>query len=906
MLTVYNGAIMPFIHSFHRYFGRLFPSFNERQIKNLQPLVNDINALEPEIQALDDEALRQKTTLFREQIHQGKTLDDILVPAFAVAREAAFRVLKERPYDVQLMGAIVLHRGLIAEMKTGEGKTLASVLPSYLNALSGKPVHVVTVNDYLARRDAEWMGRVYNFLGLRVGSILHDMEDDARREAYAADVTYGTNNEFGFDYLRDHMKFRKEDLVQRGHAFAIVDEVDSILIDEARTPLIISGAAESTSDLYKTIDVFIPDLQEDDFDLDEKARSVTLTEKGNGHMEDLLRDTGLLKGKSLYDIENVTLVHHVTQALRAHKMFVRDRDYIVKNGQVVIVDEFTGRMMEGRRYSGGLHQAIEAREKVAIQPENQTLASITFQNYFRLYKKLSGMTGTAMTEEQEFMDIYGLAVVEIPTNLDVARVDDNDQIYRTQKEKDGAILSLVKECQGRQQPVLIGTTSIEKSENLSAILKKNKIPHNVLNARYHEQEAKIIAEAGGCGVVTIATNMAGRGTDIQLGGNVSSLEGSAEPDLAQGQEKIPTNSDTGTKSLEDKQKVIKAGGLTVIGTERHESRRIDNQLRGRSGRQGDPGKSIFFLSLEDDLMRIFGSDRMNVMLQKLGLKDGEAIFHPWVSKAIEKAQRKVEGRNFDARKNILKFDNVTNEQRQLIFEQRQEILKTEDLSQIIESMRYEVVMDLLTAFVPQKVHREAWDLDKLHQEVQRLFAVDFRPPADTVDAEEIDVLLHDLTKKALADKMSTFGLELANQVARAMILQNLDKYWREHLSMLDHLRQVVGLRGYGQKDPLNEYKREAFQLFEVLLTRLRDGVMENLMHVELREPPPVPVAPSRQEITRNDASAQKQLLSASSSEASSEASWGKVARNAPCPCNSGKKYKFCHGSARAPKDTATL
>jgi preprotein translocase subunit SecA len=819
-------------------------------------------------------------------------------------------------------------------MKTGEGKTLVATLPVYLNALTGRGVHVVTVNDYLAKRDAAWMGAIYEFLGLTVGCIVHELNDDQRRAQYACDVTYGTNNEFGFDYLRDNMKYSAAEMVQRGHYYAIVDEVDSILIDEARTPLIISGPLDDRSELYNTIDTFIPKLEKTDYELDEKTRVVTLTEAGNEHVERLLTEADMLKGESLYDIENVTVVHHVQQALRAHTLFQRDRDYIVKNDEVIIIDEFTGRMMQGRRYSEGLHQALEAKEHVTIQPENQTFASITFQNYFRLYEKLAGMTGTAATEADEFMDIYGLDVVEVPTNMEMIRDDEDDEVYRTAQEKYRAIIALIKDAQKRGQPMLVGTTSIEKSEILSELLKKDKVPHQVLNARYHEQEAHIIAQAGVPGAVTIATNMAGRGTDIQLGGNPDMLlEDWVTEQKDKGKEVAPEQiaakrdfikADVAKK----KAQALEAGGLYVIGTERHESRRIDNQLRGRSGRQGDPGRSRFFLSLEDDLMRIFGSQRMDGMLQALGLKEDEAIIHPWINKALEKAQGKVEARNFDIRKNLLKFDNVMNDQRKAIFEQRLELMSDADLGDTVTDMRHQVVDDTLAKYIPEKSFVEQWDVPGLKEDMQTTFDLDV-PIADWAKEEGIgedevrERLIRAVDEKA-AKKAADFGPQIMRQIEKAVLLQTLDHLWREHLITLEHLRQVIGLRGYGQRDPLNEYKSESFTLFEHMLARLREAVTGQLMHVELsrqEDVPPLDAAelppmeahhfdPTTGEdefaleaasvgpavSARGSAAPARTRKSSQGSNPADPSTWGKVARNAPCPCGSGKKYKHCHGA----------
>jgi preprotein translocase subunit SecA len=916
--------------------SKVFGSLNDRKLKKYAPVVEQINALEPEVAALSDEQLRARTEAFRARVQAGTELDDLIPEAFATVREAAKRTLGQRHFDVQLVGGMVLHEGRIAEMKTGEGKTLVATLPVYLNALAGKGVHVVTVNDYLAKRDAAWMGAIYEFLGLKVGCIVHELNDPERREQYAADVTYGTNNEFGFDYLRDNMKYATSEMVQRGHNYAIVDEVDSILIDEARTPLIISGPLDDRSELYITIDKFLPELVAADFELDEKTRIVTLTEAGNEHVEQLLTKAELLKGESLYDIENVTVVHHVQQALRAHKLFQRDRDYIVKNDEVIIIDEFTGRMMQGRRYSEGLHQALEAKEHVAIQPENQTLATITFQNYFRLYRKLAGMTGTAVTEADEFLETYGLDVVEVPTNMDMIRDDEDDEVYRTAQEKYRAIITLIKDARKRGQPMLVGTVSIEKSEILAGLLKKEKVPHQVLNARYHEQEAHIIAQAGVPGSITIATNMAGRGTDIQLGGNPDMLtEDWVTTEKDKGNEPTPEQIAARRKEImaevgKKKQKALEAGGLYVVGTERHESRRIDNQLRGRSGRQGDPGRSRFFLSLEDDLMRIFGSQRMDGMLQALGLKEDEAIIHPWINKALEKAQGKVEARNFDIRKNLLKYDNVMNDQRKAIFEQRRELMSDADIGEMIGDMRHQVIDDLIAKHIPEKSFAEQWDTAGLKEDMQGAFDLDL-PVADWAKEEGIgEEELHERLVRAAderaAKKAANFGPQIMRQIEKAVLLQTLDHLWREHLVTLEHLRQVIGLRGYGQRDPLNEYKSESFTLFEHMLARLREAVTGQLMHVELTrqedvppldaELPPMEVhhldpttgedefaleAASAGPARGNAAPARARKATAAAAAAASPnpadpSTWGKVQRNAPCPCGSGKKYKHCHGA----------
>ncbi|MEC6998551.1 MAG: preprotein translocase subunit SecA, partial [Pseudomonadota bacterium] len=774
-----------------------FGNLNERKLKPYAKRVERINALEPEFEQLTDEQLRAKTDFLKQQYAEGQSLDDLLEPAFATVREAARRTLGQRHFDVQLIGGMALHDGKIAEMKTGEGKTLVATLPCYLNAITGRGVHVVTVNDYLALRDSKWMGQVHAALGLTVGCIINDIDDDARLSAYQADITYGTNNEFGFDYLRDNMKLSPSQMVQRDHAFAIVDEVDSILIDEARTPLIISGPVEDKTELYTAVDKLIPDLRDEDYEIDEKTRTISLTDEGNDKVEVWLHEKGLMdEQSSIYDIGNVTLVHHVTNALRAHKLFSRDTEYIVRNNQVILIDEFTGRMMEGRRFSDGLHQALEAKENTFIQPENQTLASITFQNYFRLYDKLSGMTGTASTEADEFMDIYGLDVLEIPTNTPVAREDHDDEIYRTLEEKMNAVIDLIEDCRGRKQPVLVGTTSIEKSEALADMLKKKKIPHNVLNARYHEQEAQIIAQAGVPGAVTIATNMAGRGTDIQLGGNLDMrLATEIDTDLAEDKAQALTTKIT--QEVETaKQESLAAGGLCVVGTERHESRRIDNQLRGRSGRQGDPGRSHFFLSLEDDLMRIFGTDRMDGMLQRLGLQEGEAIVHPWINKALERAQKKVEARNFDIRKNILKFDDVMNDQRKVVFEQRLEFMNSENLSDTIKEMRHSVIDDMIAAHIPPRAYPEQWDIEGLSNQINLTFNKDLPVQEwaneEGIAEEEIHSRLIEETDKMSAARAANIGPDIMRQVEKSLMLQILDQHWRDHLLTLEHLRQVVG------------------------------------------------------------------------------------------------------------------
>lgn len=898
---------------------RLFGSANDRYIKRLQSRVDAINALEPTLTALSDEDLQARTPWLRERLAGGETLDDVLEDAFATVREAAKRTLGQRHFDVQLLGGMILHEGRISEMKTGEGKTLVATLAVYLNALEGKGVHVVTVNDYLAQRDAAWMDQVYSYLGLTTGCIVHGVEDRERQAQYACDVTYATNNELGFDYLRDNMKFSLDEMVQREFNYAIVDEVDSILIDEARTPLIISGPTEDNSELYVAMDKLIPKLDASDYEKDEKARSIAFTEAGTEKIEVLLREAGMLEDGNLYDIQNVSLVHHANQALRAHNMFQRDTDYIVKDNQVIIIDEFTGRMMEGRRYSEGLHQALEAKEGAHIQNENQTLASITFQNYFRLYPKLSGMTGTAMTEAGEFAEIYNLEVIEIPTNVECIRKDADDEVYRTSGEKNAAIVNLIRECQERNQPVLVGTVSIEKSEALAALLKEAKITHHVLNARYHEQEAFIIAQAGTPGAVTIATNMAGRGTDIQMGGNLDmrlAQEIDFDPDTA---DYAKAAAVIGKEIDGYRKTVLEAGGLFVVGTERHESRRVDNQLRGRSGRQGDPGASCFFLSLEDDLMRIFGSERIDSMLQKLGLEEGEAIVHPWVNKALEKAQQKVEARNFEIRKNLLKFDDVMNDQRKVIYEQRKGLMATEDVSEEVSHMRADIIDGMVTRCIPPKAYAEQWDTDLLHEETLRILGLDL-PIADWakeegIADEEIRERLMDAANRKMAEKVANYGAEVMRSVEKSLLLQLLDQLWKEHLLSLDHLRQGIGLRAYAQRDPLNEYKQEAFSMFEEMLDMLRERVTQVLSQVELQMSDPNEISMQRQQQemveSRTDpafANAEQsgdvtQLPSmgrkaAKNIDPNDPSTWGRVSRNADCPCGSGNKYKRCHGKVK--------
>ncbi len=932
-------------------FGNLARKFlgtaNERYIGRVQPLIDRINGLEPEMQALSDADLAARTGWLRQRHADGESLDDLLADAFATVREAAWRTLGERHFDVQLIGGAILHRGMIAEMKTGEGKTLVATLPVYLNALAGKGVHVVTVNDYLARRDAEWMGQVYKFLGLTVGCITHELNDDERRAAYACDVTYGTNNEYGFDYLRDNMKFDLEEMVQRPFSFAIVDEVDSILIDEARTPLIISGPTDDISELYIAVDKVIPKLSPDDYEIDEKQKTVALTDAGNEHLEALLAEAGLLGGHSLYEMQNVSVVHHANQALRAHTLFRRDTDYIVKNDQVIIIDEFTGRMMEGRRYSDGLHQALEAKEGVQIQTENQTVASITFQNYFRMYPKLAGMTGTAMTEAAEFIDIYKLEVVDVPTNLPVERVDEDDEVYRTGEERDAAVLDLIEDCSKRGQPMLVGTVSIEKSELLSGKLRERKIPHQVLNARHHEREAFIIAQGGEPSAVTIATNMAGRGTDIRLGGNADMRIVQELGDLPEGPERDAKEAEIRAEVDERKKRVIAAGGLFVVATERHESRRIDNQLRGRSGRQGDPGNSRFFLSLQDDLMRIFGSDRMDGWLQRLGLKEGEAVVHGWINKAIERAQRKVEERNYEIRKNLLKFDDVMNDQRKVIYGQRIGIMKTDDVSGTIREYREEAIEAIVEDAIPEGAYAEQWDIEGLHTRVLGVFGLDLPirewAAEEGIADREIYERILEAVNRRMAEKTASYTPELMRLAEKSVLLQILDQQWKEHLLQLDHLRQAVNLRAYGQKDPLIEYKREAFDMFQVMLAGLKETAAGALSHLEIElnadpesllprdssadweqsgpglgddlAPFGLPPLGSLEDMARMagmDLDAPelepeytngnggaiapvRTRKAAAKVDPGNPATWGKVSRNAPCPCGSGKKYKHCHG-----------
>ena len=931
---------------------KIFGSANDRRLKTYAPRVQAINAMEAEIAKLSDDELRARTEQFRQELKDGKSLDDLLVPAFATVREAAKRTLGQRHFDVQMIGGMVLHSGAISEMKTGEGKTLVATLATYLNALAGEGVHVVTVNDYLARRDAEWMGRVYRFLGMSVGVIVHGLDDEQRREAYACDITYGTNNEFGFDYLRDNMKYELAQMVQRGHAFAIVDEVDSILIDEARTPLIISGPSEDKSDLYLQIDQLIPQLTKEHYEVDEKQRTANLTEAGNEKIEELLEAAGLLREGALYDAANVTIVHHVQQALKAHTLFQRDKDYIVRNDEVVIIDEFTGRMMPGRRFSEGLHQALEAKERVTVQPENVTLASITFQNYFRLYRKLAGMTGTASTEANEFAEIYKLDVVEIPTNRPVARVDEDDEVYRTVDEKLKAIIREIEAANATMQPLLVGTTSIEKSEQLGEFLKKHGYKQinfddprglqklyasaregkpskqfAILNARFHEQEAFIVAEAGVPGAITIATNMAGRGTDIQLGGNAEMRVQQECAGIEDPAARAAKEEEIRAEVAALKERAQAAGGLYIIGTERHESRRIDNQLRGRSGRQGDPGRSKFFLSLQDDLMRIFGSERMDTMLTRLGLKEDEAIVHPWINKALEKAQQKVEARNFDIRKNILKYDDVANDQRKVVFEQRREMMAQTSVEETVADMRANVIDETIGKHIPKDSYPETWDVAGLHNDLQELLNVDL-PIVDWakeegIGEEEISERAHKAAEEAYAARVEKNTPDVMRMVEKQIVLQVLDHFWREHLVQLEHLRQVIGWRGYAQRDPLNEYKSEAFDLFNSLIARWHEVTTQQLMRVEISfDAPPEGGDFAQQQMAddgMSDLAAINSRIAAgeftptsllfgglgaplAAAEPQPErdpndpATWGKVGRNEPCPCGSGKKFKHCHGA----------
>jgi len=891
---------------------KLFGSENDRRLKKMRPTVAAINALEPQFEALTDDQLKLKTEEYKRRHNDGEDLDRLLPEAFATVREAAKRTLGQRHYDVQLIGGIAMHQGMIAEMRTGEGKTLVATLAAYLNAITERGVHVVTVNDYLASRDSEWMSQVYNFLGLTTGVVVHGLSDPERRAAYSCDITYGTNNEFGFDYLRDNMKYATDEMAQRGHHFAIIDEIDSILIDEARTPLIISGPTDDKSELYRRVDAFIPLIKDDGFELDEKSRSATFNEAGNEQIEDILRANDMLEGESLYDVENVTIVHHINQALKAHKLFHRDKDYIVKDGKVVLIDEFTGRMMDGRRLSDGLHQAIEAKESADIQPENVTLASVTFQNYFRLYEKLAGMTGTALTEASEFYEIYKLEVLEIPTNRPIQRVDDQDEIYRTEREKFNAIAEEVRECRTKGQPVLVGTASIEKSEALSTILNEKGIEHKVLNARYHDQEANIIALAGRPGAVTIATNMAGRGTDIQLGGNLEArLEAGMPDDLTEAQqERFRENITAEIES--DKQKALAAGGLYVLGTERHESRRIDNQLRGRTGRQGDPGASKFYISTEDDLMRIFAGDRLKTMMDKMGWEEGESLANRMMSKSVETAQKRVEARNFDIRKNLLKYDDVQNDQRKTIFEQRLEFMTDEDVTDVIEDMRHSVCESLIETYVPRKAYAEQWNIEGLTEQSRDVLAMDLPfaewAAEEGIADEEMLQRLKDTTDTAYNQLTTSLDPQEVNRVQKQILLQVIDRNWREHLQQLDALKSVIGMRAYGQRDPLNEYKTESFTLFDNLITDLREGVTKALNRLFIN------VAMQRQQSQQQEAAAARPQTggplgrspmdavrttaattpSGDLAELSAEDMQG-IKRNDPCPCGSGKKFKHCHG-----------
>ncbi|MER5172030.1 preprotein translocase subunit SecA [Thioclava kandeliae] len=893
---------------------KVFGTPNDRKVKSVRPLVAKINALEEEFAALTDEGLIGKTREFQKRVQeQGESLDDLLPEAFANCREGARRALGLRAFDVQLMAGIFLHQGQIAEMKTGEGKTLMATFPVYLNALAGKGVHVVTVNDYLARRDAEWMSKVYGALGLTTGVVVPFQPDAEKKAAYQADITYATNNELGFDYLRDNMKNSVEEMAQRGHFFAIVDEVDSILIDEARTPLIISGPSEDRSDLYIKLNAYIPELTEEHYSIDEKARNATFTEEGNEFLERRLQEDGILpEGQSLYDPESTTIVHHATQAMRAHKLFNKDDNYVVANGEIVLIDEHTGRAMKGRRLSDGLHQAIEAKEGVTVQPENVTLASVTFQNYFRLYEKLGGMTGTASTEAEEFAEIYKLGVVEVPTNRPVQRIDEHDRVYRTAIEKYQAVIEAIREANAKGQPILVGTTSIEKSEMLSQLLTQAGIQHNVLNARQHEQEAQIVGDAGRLGAVTIATNMAGRGTDIQLGGNVEMrVQEALSQDPEADPEEVRARIEAAT--AEEKQKVLEAGGLFVLATERHESRRIDNQLRGRSGRQGDPGRSLFFLSLEDDLMRIFGSDKLENVLSKLGMKEGEAIIHPWVNKSLERAQAKVEGRNFDIRKQLLKFDDVMNDQRKAIFNQRREIMDSDEVGEIAADMRHQVLDDLVDQYLPPKSYADQWDIEGFSAAILEHLNLTL-PLADWAQEEGVDqeVMLERIEEASdsyMAEKEAAFGPDVMRTIEKQVLLQTVDAKWREHLVKLEHLRSVIGFRGYAQRDPLSEYKTESFQLFEALLEGLRLDVTQRLSQIrplteEEREALQAqmynarndePEEPEPQTVSEELPRVEIGGIAKEGFDENDPSTWGEPGRNDPCPCGSGLKFKHCHG-----------
>ncbi len=859
------------------FFNTIFSRSEKKKLAEFQRTVKLINDLEPEIEKLSQDSLLKRISEIKSEISNGEKIDDYLVESFAMVREASKRTLGQRHFDVQLIGGMVLHNGGIAEMKTGEGKTLVSTLAAFLNSLSNKGVHIVTVNDYLAKRDAEWMGSIFNYLGLSVGCLTNDVEGaDERKKQYDCDITYGTNNEFGFDYLRDNLRLMKKNMVQRAHNFCIVDEVDSILIDESRTPLVISGAIEDKTTLYNSINKIIPFLDKNDFEIDEKSKTANLTDAGNDKAEIMLKERKIINEGTLYDISNVAVVHHINQALRANKLFEKDRDYIVKSGNVIIVDEFTGRTMEGRRYGDGLHQAIEAKENVKVQNESQTLASITYQNYFRLYNKISGMTGTALTEAEEFADIYNLSVIEIPTNVAISRIDNQDEIYRTKDEKYNAIVEQVKKCNQKNQPVLVGTTSIEKSEEISKKLRNNKIKHEVLNAKHHEQEAKIIANAGEPGAVTIATNMAGRGTDIQLGGNYE-----FNSNQTNGEEKAK---EIRAKISIDKNEVLEAGGLYVIGSERHESRRIDNQLRGRSGRQGDPGETKFFISLEDDLMRIFGSEKIDNVLKSLGLKEGESIKHAWISKALERAQKKVEGRNFDIRKTLLKFDDVLNDQRKTIFDQRLELMNAENIAEIANDMQYDIADAIIDRHCPEKSYADQWNINDLQEEIKQHFASEIKLDIKNTDIEIYQKYLrekvYELINKNTISRKGSHSAEAINSAERMVLLKILDDKWKDHINNLEQLRSTIGLRGYGQRDPLNEYKNEAFSLFENLLDSLKVDVSKIFSRMKLRE-----------NINQNfDENKGTQRLNQNVSKEK------KISRNSPCPCGSGKKYKHCHGN----------
>jgi preprotein translocase subunit SecA len=905
---------------------KIFGTANDRKLKPLRARVNRINALEPIMEALSDQSLKGKTSEFRKRLADGATLDSLLEEAFAVVREAAKRVSNMRHFDVQLMGGMILHSGAIAEMRTGEGKTLVATLAAYLNALDGNGVHVITVNDYLARRDSEWMGRIYGALGMSTGVVVHGISDEERKAAYAADITYGTNNEFGFDYLRDNMKYSLEQMAQRGHHYAIVDEVDSILIDEARTPLIISGPTDDRSDLYIAIDSLIPRLEDADFELDEKQRSVVYTETGTEKIENWLVEMNLLEG-SLWEPGNISLVHHSNQALRAHKLYARDKDYIVKDSQVMLIDEFSGRMMEGRRLSEGLHQAIEAKERVDIKPENVTLASITFQNYFRLYKKLAGMTGTALTEADEFADIYKLAVADLPTNKPVLRQDDDDVVYRTAKAKYAEIVKEVKEAHAKGQPILLGTASIEKSEILSNLLTAQRITHKVLNARHHEQEAFIVANAGVPGAVTVATNMAGRGTDIQLGGNHEMRLAQERTEKEKALGRILSDGEVSLLAAQikadievKKKQALDAGGLYVLGTERHESRRIDNQLRGRTGRQGDPGKSKFYISIEDDLMRIFAADRMDNVMRRLGIKEDEGITHPWMNKAMETSQRKIEERNFEMRKNVLKYDDVINDQRKAIFEQRLDFLRSDDVSETIADMRDSVIEALVARTMPEKAYAEQWDIEGLAESLRADLAID--PPVkewaaeEGVANEEIAERLRAAVEAQYTALTNAVGEQQMRRIEKQLLLQVLDLRWRDHLQHIDQLRSVIHLRSYGQRDPLNEFKREAFNLFDTLLGELRATVTRSLMHIRVQATPdaprrptavpppaPAPKPPVARETKLDPDTGANEMdpNEAPTRIPQAEDDWSNTPRNSACPCGSGKKYKHCHGAIETQK-----